>query len=162
MRFLVAAVIIVLSGCSPAPPPDSEVIAYFERYKDSIAELAQLGVAHPVLRRVEPSQRKHASYYGATTAADVAAEERAYAILTPIRADYVSYWRNGAAPGNPLVYVEVPFYRWGLSLGGYAKSLRFFLAMRQTCRSPTESFGTGRSTSVVGTSSRLIRDECLV
>jgi hypothetical protein len=128
MRSLIAVALFLITACSPSPPPDSDIIAYFTDSKQLILELAQLGVAHPTLRRVEPSLKKYASYYGHPTVEDLAAEQRAYIILAALKVDYVSYWRNGALTGNPLVYIEVPFYRWGLSLGGYGKSLRFFPA----------------------------------
>ena len=96
-----------------------------------INELAELGISHPALRRVEPSLKKYPDYYGTPSQADLVAEKHAYEILVSLKADYVSYYHDGSLSGNPLVYIEVPFYRFGLSLGGHAKCLRYFPSQKK-------------------------------
>ena len=99
-------------------------MTYFRLDRASLEELVRIGQAHPSLRRVEPALRKYPSYYGQPSDDDLRAESRVYDILEAINADFVSYERTGEQ--NDLYCVDVPFYRWGLSLGGVSQSLIYF------------------------------------
>ena len=101
------------------------MIAYFRQHERLLGELVRLGVEHPALYRVEPAMKKFPSYHGSPTEADLAAERRAYEILSLIKADLVVYWRVGSTPEGALISVDVPVYRFGLSLGGYSTSLTY-------------------------------------
>ena len=102
------------------------MIAFFQKHKSALEELVKLGIDHPALRRAEPALKKFPDYWKTPTAADLAAQQRAYEILESIKVNYVAYWRDGAAAEGGLFCVEIPVYRWGLSLGGYSVCLAYY------------------------------------
>jgi hypothetical protein len=116
----------LLVSCRPSPPAESEAVACFRKNESALEELVKLGTEHSALRRAEPALKKYPDYWKTPTAADLAAQQRAYEILESIKLDYVAYWRDGATADGNLFCVEVPVYRWGLSLGGYSVCLAFF------------------------------------
>ena len=111
-----------MSGCSPSPPPDAKIIAYFQRHERQLTQLLSLGEKHPTLRRAEPSLAKYADFNGRPSDDDRKAQEEAYRILKEIDADFIEWWRE---PDGRIFQVSVPFYRWGLGLGGYSKGLEY-------------------------------------
>ncbi len=126
MKQALCVILVLLSGCSPAPPDNSEIQSWFETNFDSLAKLAKLGMEHKALRRAEPKLKEFTNYYGQPTEADLKAEAQVFAIVEFLKVDFVAYWRNGLENNEVLHSMTVPYYRWGLSLGGYSKGLVYF------------------------------------
>lgn len=122
MRFLLMISAALLSGCTPAPPSDVEVVAYFRQHENQLTRLVELGEKHAALKRAEPSLSNFAEYYSEPSRDDLKAQEEAYRILKDMKADFVAWWRT---PEGRVFEVTVPLYRYGLSLGGYSKGLEY-------------------------------------
>ena len=127
LNHLLFAILVLLSGCSPPSPPDNtEIQEWFDGNYESLTELASLGSEHKVLQRVEPDLGKYRSYFGQPTETDLKAEERVLEIVEQLKIDFVAYDRDGREENPKLYAMRVPYYRWGLSLGGYSKSIVYF------------------------------------
>ncbi|MEZ5415302.1 MAG: hypothetical protein R3F03_13445 [Opitutaceae bacterium] len=122
---------IVLCGCSPrppTPPTDEEVISYFWRHERELTQLVSLGEKHPALTRAEPKLAKYPDFNGQPSNEDLRAQETAYKILEDIDADFIEWSRK---PDGKIFQAKVPFYRWGLSLGGFSKGLAYLPNFRE-------------------------------
>ena len=126
MNRALCVILILLSGCSPAPPENTEIQVWFEKNYDSLAELAVLGIEHKALRRAEPELKDYTNYYGQPTEADLKAEKKVFDIVQQLKVDFVAYWRNGLEDNEVLHSMTIPYYRWGLALGGYSKGVVYF------------------------------------
>lgn len=126
MKRVLCVILLLLSGCSPAPPENSEIQRWFEANNESLAKLAVLGSEHKALRRAEPALKEYTNYYGQPTEADLKAEEKVFDIVRQLEIDFVAYWRNGLENNEVLHSMTIPYYRWGLGLGGYSKGIVYF------------------------------------
>jgi len=129
MKICFILLVVILCGCSktPNPPNDAEIIAYFHQHERQLSRLVALGEKHPALRRAEPALAKYPDFYGQPSAEDLKAQEEAYRILKEIDADFIAWWRTPDGTLN----ATVPFYRYGLSLGGYSKGLEYISDYRR-------------------------------
>lgn len=126
MKQALCVILIILSGCSPAPPENAEIQEWFDKNYESLAELAKLGIEHKALRRAEPKLKEYTDYYGQPSEADLKAEEKVFGIVEQLNIDFVAYWRNGLDNNDILHSMAIPYYRWGLALGGYSKGVVYF------------------------------------
>jgi hypothetical protein len=128
MKLCIMFLAVVLCGCSAKPPTDDEIISYFRRHETQMAELIRLGEKHPALRRAEPKLAKYPDFYGQPSEDDLKAQDTAYKILKEIDADFIAWWRT---PDGKIFQVTVPYYRWGLGLGGFSKGLEYIPGYRE-------------------------------
>lgn len=138
MKRILCVTLFLLTGCSPNPPENAEIRSWFEKNYDSLAELAALGLKHKALRRVEPALKEYTNYYGQPTEADLEAEARAFELAESLKIDFVAYWRNGLENNEILHNMTVSYYRWGLALGGYSKSVVYFPDYNSETKPPSE------------------------
>ena len=68
----------------------------------------------------------HSNYYDQPSQADLEAEKKASDIVSSLNIDFVAYYRDGRDIIKNLYSMKIPYYRWGLSLGGYSKSIVYF------------------------------------
>jgi len=137
MKQALCVIIVFLAGCSPTPPENKEIQSWFEDQYVSLVELAELGVKHKSLRRAEPSLKEYANYYGQPSEADLRAEAKVFEIVEKLKIDFVAYWRNGLEDNGVLHSMSVPYYRWGLALGGYSKGIVYFPEYTSEAKSPS-------------------------
>ena len=138
MKKTLCAIIVFLVGCSPSPPENEEIQSWFENQYSSLIELAELGIKYKALRRAEPSLKEYTKYYGQPSEADLKAEARVFEIVEKLEIDFVAYWRNGLENNELLHSMSVPYYRWGLALGGYSKSIVYFPEYTSETKPPSD------------------------
>ncbi len=138
MKRFLCVIFVFLIGCSPPNPPENaEIQRWFEENHGSLAELAELGIKHKALRRAEPSLKKYTSYYVQPSEVDLKAEVRVFELVEELELDFVAYWRNGLEDFEVLTSMTVPYYRWGMSLGGYSKSIAYFPGYTSESKKPS-------------------------
>ncbi len=135
IRYFFTLYLVLLIGCSqPNPPNNSEIKYWFQDNYGPLTELVELGEKHKALRRAEPAMKKYTDYYGQPSEEDLLAEERVFELVELLGVDFVAYWRAGEEKDSTLQSMSVPYYRWGLSLGGLSKSLVYFPNYKQIDR----------------------------
>jgi hypothetical protein len=139
LRATVLLVFFIFLGCKPNPPSNSEVQSWFDSHFDELSELLQLGAANKALRRAEPSMKKYPTYYGEPSKEEIEAEKRVYAIVEKLKIDHVAYYRSG--DNGEFSGMTVSYYSWGLSLGGYSKSI-FFDPTNLSPNNSSHTYGT--------------------
>lgn len=130
MKLAFIVIALLVAGCSPSPPDDSEIERWFEENYESLNDLARLGSEHPALRRAEPALKKYTDYYVEPSEDDLKAEMRVFELVENLDIDFVAYSRSGQ--DNDVFFgMTVPYYRWGLGLGGYSKNIYFDASLQQ-------------------------------
>ena len=124
-RLSIFILFVMLQGCSPSPVEDAEIVAWFEQHHDMFMELKSLGEKHPRLHRIEPALSDYPHHHAELTADDKVAERRIVEILGEVNSDFVVYWRVKSSEAGELISISIPYYRWGLSLGGYYQSIEY-------------------------------------
>lgn len=115
--------------------------SWFEQHYTSLAELASLGLQHKALRRAEPALKKYTDYWTAPSPPDLKAEKRVFYLVEQIKIDFVEYLRDGRDENLSLQSMYVPYYRWGLSLGGFSKGIVYFPGYENKDR-PSNEYST--------------------
>ena len=126
MNRILCIILLFLSGCTPSPPENSEVKAWFDLNYESLEKLASLGLEYKSLRRAEIIFKDEKNYYGQPSEAALKAEKEVFEIVATLKVDFVAYWRYGMDDFNRLRSMTIPYYRWGLGLGGYSKGIVYF------------------------------------
>jgi hypothetical protein len=125
LRIQAVLLLAILTACSPSPASDAEIANWFEENQEVFLELKVLGEKHPRLHRIEPSLSKSPHHHSELDEDDKRAEQRIVELLGTINADFVVYWRIGKAESGELISISIPYYRWGLALGGYFQSIEY-------------------------------------
>lgn len=126
MKCFLAVLVLLILGCSPnqpEPPSNESVSAWFENNLLLFIELQEIGIKHPALKRLR-ADRAEISSYSSLTPEDELAAKRTSLVLRELQAPHVSFSRS-YPEFTDLSFVTIPYYSWGLSLGGYSVSIEY-------------------------------------
>lgn len=118
--------LLFLVGCiqrEPQPPTDIYVQDWFAENYEELVTLKDIGETNIALKRINVDSTEPSSY-GPLNQSDLIAAERAVGILRKLDLEFVDYSRT-FPDFQDTRFVSVPFYSWGLSLGGYSITIQF-------------------------------------